>query len=195
MHKIPDNIMKIPLSKNTISRSIDEMTNDVKPQLINILQRSEFSIQVNESTVVDNQCLMMVYVRYFSEDLQPCEEILFTEKLPLDSKELDSLKDELVDEDLTTYRNYLQALHDNMVGRFQDVIAVNIPNWYSNPFEVDAVDCEGDVQEELIELQNDNDATIRYCRNSKEVLINGSFGENENQCKRERKFSEVNMSA
>ncbi|XP_029642778.1 zinc finger BED domain-containing protein 5-like [Octopus sinensis] len=85
MHEKPDNIMKkIPLSNNTISRRIDEMATDVKHQLINIHQRCEFSIQVDESTVVDNQCLMMVYVRYFSEDLQTCEEMLFTEKLPLD---------------------------------------------------------------------------------------------------------------
>ncbi|XP_029632960.1 SCAN domain-containing protein 3-like [Octopus sinensis] len=60
----PDN-MKIPLSNNTISRRIDETANDVKHQLINILQRSEFSIQVDESTVAVNQCLMMVYVWYF----------------------------------------------------------------------------------------------------------------------------------
>ncbi|CAI9725051.1 Hypothetical predicted protein [Octopus vulgaris] len=138
--------------------------NDVKHQLINVLQRSEFSIQVDESIVVDNQCLMMVYVRYFSEDLQPCEEIPLTEKLSLDSK------GELVDEDLTTYRNYLLSLHDNMVERFQDVIALNIPNWYSNPFEVDAVNCEDDLPEELIELQNDNDATMRYRRNGKDGM-------------------------
>ncbi|XP_052822280.1 uncharacterized protein LOC106874236 [Octopus bimaculoides] len=196
MHEKPHDIMKkIPLSNNTISRHIDEMAKDVKHQLINILQRSEFSIQLDELTVVDNQCLTMVYVRYFSEGLQLCEEMLFTEKLPLDSKgatifrthksflsehnmplsnilasSTTSLKDELVDEDLTTYRNYLQSLHDNTVERFQDVIALNIPNWYSNPFEVDAVDCEYDVQEELIELQNDNDTIMRYRRNGKENL-------------------------
>eukprot|EP00106_Octopus_bimaculoides_P006379 XP_014773821.1 PREDICTED: protein ZBED8-like [Octopus bimaculoides] len=77
---------KIPLSNNTIFRHIAEITNSVKHQLINILQHSEFSIQVDKSTVVDNQCLMMVYVQYFNEDLQPCEEILFTEELLLDSK-------------------------------------------------------------------------------------------------------------
>ncbi|XP_029652998.1 zinc finger BED domain-containing protein 5-like [Octopus sinensis] len=87
MHEKPDNIMKkIPLNNSTISRSIDKMANDVKRQLINILQCSEFSIQVDESTVVDNQCLMMVYVRYFSKELRPCEEMLFIEKLPLDSR-------------------------------------------------------------------------------------------------------------
>ncbi|XP_014771690.1 zinc finger MYM-type protein 6-like [Octopus bimaculoides] len=87
MHEKSDNIMKnIPLSNSTISRRIDEMANDVKHQLINILQSSEFSIQVDKSTAVDNQCLMMVCIRYFNEDLQPCEEMLFTERLPIDSK-------------------------------------------------------------------------------------------------------------
>ncbi|XP_029639576.1 uncharacterized protein LOC115214517 [Octopus sinensis] len=81
--------------------------------------------------------------------------------------QLDSLKDELIDEDLTTYRSYLQSLHDNMVERFHDVIALNIPIWYNNPFEVEADHCEDDVQEELIELQNENDATVRYCRNGR----------------------------
>ncbi|XP_029637467.1 uncharacterized protein LOC115212838 [Octopus sinensis] len=57
-----------------------------------------------------------------------------------------------------------------MVERFQDVIALNIPNWYSNPFEVDAVNCEDDLPEELIELQNDNDATMRYRRNGKDGM-------------------------
>ncbi|XP_029650763.1 uncharacterized protein LOC115224096 [Octopus sinensis] len=54
--------------------------------------------------------------------------------------------------------------------RFQDVITLNIPNWYSKPFEVQAVDCEDDVQEELIELQNDNEATMRYRFHGKEGL-------------------------
>ncbi|XP_029653933.1 uncharacterized protein LOC115227157 [Octopus sinensis] len=71
--------------------------------------------------------------------------------------QLHSLKDELTDEDLTTYRNYLQSLYDEMVEQFQNVIVLNIPNWYSNLFEVDAVNCEDDIQEELTELQDDND--------------------------------------
>ncbi|CAI9734461.1 Hypothetical predicted protein [Octopus vulgaris] len=82
--------------------------------------------------------------------------------------QLDSLKDELVDEDLTTHRSYLQSLRNNMVERFQNVIALNIPNWQSNPFEVDAVDCVDDVQEELKELQNENDAIMQYHCNGKE---------------------------
>eukprot|EP00106_Octopus_bimaculoides_P007284 XP_014774726.1 PREDICTED: uncharacterized protein LOC106872303 [Octopus bimaculoides] len=57
-----------------------------------------------------------------------------------------------------------------MVEQFQDVIVLNIPDWYSNPFEVDAVDCKDDVLDELIELQIDNDATMRYHHNDKEGL-------------------------
>ncbi|XP_014774388.1 uncharacterized protein LOC106872056 [Octopus bimaculoides] len=55
-----------------------------------------------------------------------------------------------------------------MVEQFQDVVAQNIPNWYSNPLEVNAANSEDDVLYELIELQNDNDATMRYRRNGKE---------------------------
>ncbi|CAI9716139.1 Hypothetical predicted protein [Octopus vulgaris] len=138
MHEKPDNIMKkIPLNNSTISRSIDKMANDVKRQLINILQCSEFSIQVDESTVVDNQCLMMVYVRYFSKELRPCEEMLFIEKLPLDSR------------GAAIFHTLKSFLFEH-----------NIP----------LIDCGDDVQEELIELQNDNDAIIRYRCNGKEGL-------------------------
>ncbi|XP_014767627.1 zinc finger MYM-type protein 6-like [Octopus bimaculoides] len=245
MHKKSDTIIKkIPLSNNTVSRRIDEIATDVKHQLIQILQCSEFFIQVDESTVIDNQCLMMVNVRYSNEYLQPCEEMLFTENLLLDSKgtsifnmlkrflsehhipltniiacasdgtpamvgryrgkqkilvdcksfittfisklvlykiniskrqlhqfpQLDPLKDELVDEDIVTYRDNLQPLHDDMTERFQDVITLNIPNWYKKTFEVQAVYCEDDVQKELIELQNDNEATMRYRFHGKEGL-------------------------
>lgn len=34
------------------------------------------------------------------------------------------------------------------------------------------INCEDDVQEELTELHNDNDATMRYCCNGKEELWN-----------------------
>ncbi|XP_029632961.1 SCAN domain-containing protein 3-like [Octopus sinensis] len=53
---------------------------------------------------------------------------------------------------------------------FKMFIALNIPKWYSNTFEVDVVDCEDDVHEELIELQNGNDAIMRYRRKGKEGL-------------------------
>ncbi len=364
-------IKKIPLSNDTISRRIDEMAKDVLNQLIRILQCSEFSLQVDETTIIDNQCLMMVYVRYFNENCQPCEEMLFTEQLLLDSKgtsilellkrffsengipltniiacasdgapsmvgryrgftsllkreishpiltvhcvthrehlvakningrlndalqlviktvnklksnslsdrifrqlcvdkdddyvrllyhtevrwlsksncvvrfvelfdtiveffentslsvpliaakrdifflsdiftklndlnkslqgkqktlidckasitafisklslykmniskrqlhqfqHLNTLKNELVDEDIITYRDYLQSLHEDMVQRFQDIIALIVPIWYSNPFEVQAVECDHDIQEEVIQLQNDNDAAMK----------------------------------
>ncbi|CAI9731888.1 Hypothetical predicted protein [Octopus vulgaris] len=126
IHEKPDNIMeRFPLSNNTISRRIDEMANDVKHQLINILQRSEFSIQVDESTIVDNQCLIMVYVRYFNKDLQPCEEMLFREKLPLDSKgatTFHTLKFFLFEHNISL-SNILACASDrapSMVGRYRD---------------------------------------------------------------------------
>lgn len=75
MHKKTDTIiMIIPLSNKTISQHIDEMVTNVKHQLINNFWSSEFSIHVDESTDVGNQCLMVVYV-FFNENIQTCEEI------------------------------------------------------------------------------------------------------------------------
>lgn len=58
---------KILLRHNSISRHIDDH------QLILILLSCELSIQVNESTILPHQCLMMVYVRFFNENIQLCE--------------------------------------------------------------------------------------------------------------------------
>lgn len=55
----------------------------VKHQLIQISQSSEVSIQVSW---VNNYRWWFIYVRYFNKYFQFCEEILFTEKLLLDSK-------------------------------------------------------------------------------------------------------------
>ncbi|XP_014774087.1 uncharacterized protein LOC106871866 [Octopus bimaculoides] len=101
------------------------MANDVKHQHINILQRSEISIQVDESIVVDNQCLIKVYVWYFSEDLQSCEKMLSTEKFLLDSKGaaiFHTLKSFLFEHNIPL-SNILACASDgapSMIGRYRD---------------------------------------------------------------------------
>lgn len=65
---------------------------------------------------------------------------------------LNSLKDELVEENTITYCDYLQSLYDDMVQRFQDIIILPIPVGYHNLFEVQVIDCKDDVQEELFDL-------------------------------------------
>lgn len=96
MHKNPDKTIKtILLSNNSISQCIDEMASNVKHQLVLIFWSSKFSIEVDESTIVVNQCLMMVYVCLFNKNIQACEEMLFNNQLLIESESksiLDLLK-------------------------------------------------------------------------------------------------------
>lgn len=42
-------------------------------------------------------------------------------------QQLNSLTDELLDEDAINYYDYLQSLYDAMAERFQDIVALTIP--------------------------------------------------------------------
>lgn len=86
LHRNATEILKaIPLSNDTVSRRIDEMASDVEIQLVDILKKTKFSIQLDESTLSDNTALLMSYVRYFNETGETKEEMLFAESLPLDT--------------------------------------------------------------------------------------------------------------
>ncbi|KAK9685709.1 hypothetical protein QE152_g37837 [Popillia japonica] len=54
-------------------------------ELVDILKKTKFSIQLDESTLSDNTALLMSYVRYFNETGETKEEMLFAESLPLDT--------------------------------------------------------------------------------------------------------------
>ncbi len=87
MHQDPTNVLKIlPLSNKTVSRRIDEMACDVEKQLISTLQTRSFSLQIDESTITDNDALLMAYVRYFDDNSILQEEMLFADKLITDTK-------------------------------------------------------------------------------------------------------------
>jgi len=67
----------IPLSNDTISRRINEMTTDVHNQIVQNLKSSEyFSIQFDESTDVTNLAQFLCFVRY------ECENMLFCKSIP-----------------------------------------------------------------------------------------------------------------
>ena len=53
-------IKSIPLN-DIVARRIEEMVNDVEIQLIQILLTTEFSLQLDESTLCDNEALLLAY--------------------------------------------------------------------------------------------------------------------------------------
>ncbi|KFD51387.1 hypothetical protein M513_07792 [Trichuris suis] len=50
-----DVILKIPLSNDTVQRRIDEMAKDVEDALCSILRKTQFSLQLDESTLPGNE--------------------------------------------------------------------------------------------------------------------------------------------
>ena len=78
LEKNYQDLQSMPLSNNTVSSRIDEMSCDVEVQLVEKLKYTIFSIQLDESTVGDSEALLMAYVRYvdngeFIEDMLFCK--------------------------------------------------------------------------------------------------------------------------
>ncbi len=75
-------IGKIPLSATTVTRRIDDIAEDIEEQLLERINESPwYALQVDESTDVDNNAILLVYVRYtFQDDVH--EDILCVRLLP-----------------------------------------------------------------------------------------------------------------
>ena len=93
MHQDPTEVIKVlPLSDTSVQRRIDEMALDVEEQLVTILRVTQFSLQMDESTLSGNEALLMGYVRYFDKDHKLQEEMLFAENYTSILKEYHSLQ-------------------------------------------------------------------------------------------------------
>ena len=79
----------IPLSNDTITRRIKDMSIDIKQQLIARVHKSvNFAIQLDEKTDISSNAQLMVYVRYQgSQDIE--EDILFCQSLDTTTKGID----------------------------------------------------------------------------------------------------------
>ncbi|XP_076324253.1 uncharacterized protein LOC143232565 [Tachypleus tridentatus] len=80
---------------NSIPLSIDEVAEDIKKQLIAHLQVKQFSFQFDESTLRDNEAILLAYVR-FNNDEGPKEEMPFARSLVTDTKGLQGKDSDLI---------------------------------------------------------------------------------------------------
>lgn len=86
LHKpASDIIIRIPLINNTVLRRIDKMAQDIENSLCEYLKTSEFSIQLDESTLPGNEALLLAYVRFVKEE-KISQELLFAKCLETDTK-------------------------------------------------------------------------------------------------------------
>ena len=77
VHKSPDQIIEaIPLSDNSVQRRVDEMAENIEEALCNILATTDFSLQLDDSTLPGNESLLLAYVR-FIKDEKLVQELLF----------------------------------------------------------------------------------------------------------------------
>ena len=75
-------VAQVPLSASTVTRRIEEIAGDIETQLLERINTSPwYALQVDESTDVDNQAILLVYVRYlYQEDVH--EDMLCALLLP-----------------------------------------------------------------------------------------------------------------
>uniref|UniRef100_A0A5S6Q3M5 DUF4371 domain-containing protein n=1 Tax=Trichuris muris TaxID=70415 RepID=A0A5S6Q3M5_TRIMR len=80
-----DIVKKIPLSNDTVQRRIDVMAKEVEGRLCSMLRNTEFSLGLDESTLPDNEAILLAYVRFISDE-QMKPEFLFARELNTDAK-------------------------------------------------------------------------------------------------------------
>ena len=127
MHKTPSDIIKkISLSNNTVQRRIDEMAVDVESSLTDFLKTSEFSLQLDESTLPNNDALLLAYVRFVKCE-KVCQELLFARSLETDTrgKSIFDVMEQYLKEKGIPLKNIIAVATDGapaMVGRYRGFI-------------------------------------------------------------------------
>ena len=80
--KYEQEVLKIPVSDNTISRRISDMSQDVESQVIASIKEAKcFAIQLHESTDITGKAQLLTFIRFVcNEDI--IEQFLFCKPLP-----------------------------------------------------------------------------------------------------------------
>ena len=84
--KSPEQVIRsIPLSDNSVQRRVDKMAKNVEETLSKMLMTTESSLQLDESTLLGNESLLLAYVRFIKGG-SLCQELLFARRLETDTK-------------------------------------------------------------------------------------------------------------
>lgn len=75
-----EQISKVPLSNNTISRRISEMSTDINEEVVKqIKSKRKFALQVDESTDIAEKCQLLGFCKFIDKDI--VEQFMFCKKL------------------------------------------------------------------------------------------------------------------
>ena len=121
-------VAQVPLSNDTIARRIYELAHDMEEQLIEQIKLAKyFSLQLDESTDVANQAVLMVYVRYEHEG-ELKEEYFFSVSLPTNttsSEVFKTVSDYIVNKCALDFKFCVGVCTDGaaaMIGRHSGVV-------------------------------------------------------------------------
>ncbi|KFD65059.1 hypothetical protein M514_22776, partial [Trichuris suis] len=104
---------------------IDEMAGDIEEQLICLLKSRRFSLQLDETTLQDNDCLLMAYVRFFSAS--ELVEMLLARRIRTDTKGATTFEEirDYFEQNGIPMENIIACATDDaasMVGRYRGFI-------------------------------------------------------------------------
>ena len=112
--KAANKIQSVPLSDNTVKRRIDDMATNCEQQLLEELANSKFAIQLDESTTISSEALLLLYVRYLNRNNELKNELLFSINLLTITRDVD------IFDAISYYFKQHNLSFDNLVGCCSD---------------------------------------------------------------------------
>ena len=114
----------MPPKNDTVQQLIDETCSDILKQLAKILSVSKHSLQIDESTLSNNESLLLGYVR-FIHNMQAQEEMIIAISLPADTRATTVFNavEKFSEEEEIPMQNILQCPTDGaatMLGSIED---------------------------------------------------------------------------